>query len=82
MGEGGRQVTLYRPATQWSPQFMTIDAFLGDTGRGDYTRERDQILPDWTLEETIQEADRLANDSVAPDDAGEHGAAGHRPRFG
>ncbi len=34
-----------------------------ETGQGDYTRDRSQILPDWTLEEMIQKADIL----VPPD---------------
>jgi hypothetical protein len=30
-----------------------------DTGRGDYTKERYQFLPDWTVEEFVREADEL-----------------------
>jgi hypothetical protein len=30
-----------------------------DTGRGDYTKERYEFLPDWTVEELIHEADTL-----------------------
>ncbi len=32
-----------------------------ETGRGDYTRERDQFLPPWTAEEMIDRADDIAN---------------------
>jgi len=31
-----------------------------DTGQGDYTRERHQLLPAWTAEEIVREADKLA----------------------
>ena len=31
-----------------------------ETGHGDYARDRDQFLPDWTVEEVVREADRLA----------------------
>ena len=31
-----------------------------ETGRGDYTRERHQLLPAWTAEEIVREADKLA----------------------
>ncbi len=30
-----------------------------ETGHGDYTRERDQLLPDWSLDEMIREVDKL-----------------------
>ena len=31
-----------------------------EAGQGDYTRERRQLLPPWTVEELVREADRLA----------------------
>ena len=31
-----------------------------ETGQGDYTRERHQLLPPWTTEEIVREADKLA----------------------
>lgn len=31
-----------------------------DSGRGDYTRERDQIIPTWSDDELLRQADRLA----------------------
>ncbi len=31
-----------------------------ETGQGDYTRERRQLLPPWTAEEIVGEADKLA----------------------
>jgi len=31
-----------------------------ETGQGDYTRERHQLLPAWTPEEMVREADKLA----------------------
>ena len=31
-----------------------------ETGHGDYTRERRQLLPPWTAEEIVGEADKLA----------------------
>jgi hypothetical protein len=30
-----------------------------ETGHGDYTRERDEFIPRWTVEEMISEADKL-----------------------
>lgn len=30
-----------------------------DTGRGDYTKERCEFLPDWTVEEFVRETDEL-----------------------
>lgn len=30
-----------------------------ETGQGDYTRDRDQILPNWSVTEMVQEADKL-----------------------
>ncbi|HOB75963.1 MAG TPA: hypothetical protein PKG54_15725 [Phycisphaerae bacterium] len=30
-----------------------------DTGYGDYTKERREFLPDWTVEEAAREADKL-----------------------
>jgi hypothetical protein len=30
-----------------------------DSGEGDYTRERQQLLPAWTVDEMVSEADRL-----------------------
>ena len=30
-----------------------------DTGRGDYTKERHEFLPEWTVEEFVREADEL-----------------------
>jgi hypothetical protein len=35
-----------------------------DTGQGDYTRERHQLLPAWTAEEMVREADKLARPST------------------
>ena len=31
-----------------------------DSGRGDYTRDRDQIIPNWTDDELLKQADKLA----------------------
>ena len=31
-----------------------------ETGHGDYTRERHELLPRWTTEEIVREADKLA----------------------
>jgi len=31
-----------------------------ETGQGDYTRERQELLPAWTAEEVVREADKLA----------------------
>jgi hypothetical protein len=31
-----------------------------ETGQGDYTRDRHQLLPAWTVEEMVAEADKLA----------------------
>ena len=31
-----------------------------ETGQGDYTRDRRQFLPSWTVEELIREANRYA----------------------
>jgi hypothetical protein len=36
-----------------------------DTGQGDYTKERHQFLPDWTVEEFVREADKLVQESKA-----------------
>jgi hypothetical protein len=30
---------------------------LSETGSGDYTRERDHMLPDWSVEQAVKEAD-------------------------
>lgn len=30
-----------------------------ETGHGDYTRDRDQILPTWSVEEMVRQADEL-----------------------
>ncbi|HPD28904.1 MAG TPA: hypothetical protein PLL20_02835 [Phycisphaerae bacterium] len=30
-----------------------------ETGQGDYTRDRDQILSDWSVTEMVREADKL-----------------------
>ena len=30
-----------------------------DTGQGDYTRDRDRILPAWSVTEVVHEADKL-----------------------
>lgn len=30
-----------------------------ETGQGDYTRDRDQILPTWSVAEMVQEADKM-----------------------
>ncbi len=32
-----------------------------ETGSGDYTTERTTLLPDWTADEIVREADRLAD---------------------
>ena len=32
-----------------------------ESGHGDYTRERDRVLPAWTLDEMVREADRLSS---------------------
>ena len=31
-----------------------------ETGQGDYTHDRHQLLPSWTVEEMVHEADKLA----------------------
>jgi hypothetical protein len=31
-----------------------------ETGHGDYTKDREQFLPEWTVDGLIQEADKLA----------------------
>jgi hypothetical protein len=31
-----------------------------ETGQGDYTRDRRQFLPSWTVEELVREANQLA----------------------
>jgi hypothetical protein len=31
-----------------------------DSGQGDYTCDRQQILPTWTVDEMVKEADKLA----------------------
>lgn len=31
-----------------------------ETGQGDYTRDRQQMLPKWSMEEMLREAERLA----------------------
>jgi hypothetical protein len=31
-----------------------------ETGQGDYTKEREQLLASWTLEEIVKESDRFA----------------------
>lgn len=30
-----------------------------ETGQGDYTRERHQLLPEWTADKIVSEADKL-----------------------
>ena len=30
-----------------------------ETGQGDYTRDREQMLPKWTMDEMLREAERL-----------------------
>jgi hypothetical protein len=30
-----------------------------ETGQGDYTRDRDQLLPNWSVTEMVREADKL-----------------------
>ena len=37
-----------------------------EAGQGDYTRDRRQFLPPWTVEELIREADRDAGPKPAP----------------
>ena len=37
-----------------------------ETGQGDYTRDRRQFLPSWTVEELIREADRHARPKPSP----------------
>jgi hypothetical protein len=37
-----------------------------ETGQGDYTRDRRQFLPPWTVEELIREADRHAGPKPSP----------------
>jgi hypothetical protein len=31
-----------------------------ETGQGDYTKEREELLASWTLEDMVRESDRLA----------------------
>ena len=37
-----------------------------ETGQGDYTRDRRQFLPSWTVEELIREGDRHAGPKPSP----------------
>lgn len=34
-----------------------------ETGMGDYTRDRENLIPNWTVGEMIAEADKLADSS-------------------
>lgn len=36
-----------------------------ETGSGDYTRDRDRMLPDWSNEELLRRADELARRAKA-----------------